>query len=225
MSWLTNALSSTLGRKLLMAATGLFLITFLVVHLAGNLQLLSDDGGESFNVYAKFMTTNTFIKTTSYLLYATFLIHIIWAILLSVNNRSARPVGYKVSAASTNSTWSSRNMGFLGTIVFIFLVIHLANFWWKMKFGEMPMVEYDGAEYKDLYTVVSTAFGELWLVILYVVAMIGLMFHLFHGFQSAFQTLGLNHPKYNPAIKIIGSIIAIVIPALFASIPILMYLN
>ncbi len=87
------------------------------------------------------------------------------------------------------------------------------------------MTEYDGVEYKDLYTVVSTAFSELWLVILYVVAMIGLMFHLFHGFQSAFQTLGLNHPKYNPAIKVVGSLIAIVIPALFASIPILMYLN
>jgi len=225
MSWLTNSLSSTLGRKLLMAATGLFLIIFLVVHLIGNLQLLADDGGKAFNIYAKFMTTNPVIKTTSYLLYATFVVHIIWALILTIHNRKARPVGYKVSAASTNSTWSSRNMGFLGTIVFIFLVIHLSNFWWKMKFGDMPMVTYEGAEYKDLFTVVNSAFGELWLVILYVVAMIGLMFHLYHGFQSAFQTLGLNHPKYNPAIKAIGVAFAIIVPALFASIPVLMYLN
>jgi succinate dehydrogenase / fumarate reductase cytochrome b subunit len=225
MSWLTKSLSSTLGRKLLMAATGLFLIIFLVVHLIGNLQLLAEDGGEAFNVYAKFMTTNPVIKTTSYLLYATFLIHIIWAIILTANNRKARPVGYKVSGASTNSAWSSRNMGFLGSVIFIFLVIHLANFWWKMKFGDIPFVSYDGMEYKDLYTVVDNAFGELWIVALYVVAMIGLMFHLYHGFQSAFQTLGLNHPKYNPAIKVIGVAFAIIVPALFASIPVLMYLN
>jgi succinate dehydrogenase / fumarate reductase cytochrome b subunit len=208
-----------------MAATGLFLIIFLVVHLIGNLQLLADDGGEAFNVYAKFMTTNPLIVTVSYLLYATFLVHIIWALLLTVYNRKARPVGYNVSKAATNSTWSSRNMGFLGTIVFIFLVMHLANFWWKMKFGDMPMVTYDGMEYKDLYAVVSSAFNETWIVIFYVVGMLGLMFHLYHGFQSAFQTLGLNHPKYNPAIKVIGVAFAIIVPALFASIPVLMYLN
>ena len=225
MSWLTNTLSSTLGRKLLMALTGLFLIIFLIVHLIGNLQLLASDGGEAFNIYAKFMTTNPVIKTTSYLLYATFIIHIIWAIILTVNNRSARPVGYAVSAASTNSKWSSRNMGVLGTIIFNFLVFHLSNFWWKMKFGDIPMVYYAGTEYKDLYTVVSTAFSETWIVFFYVVSMVGLMFHLFHGFQSAFQTLGLNHPKYNPAIKAVGAVFAIVVPALFASIPILMYLN
>ena len=225
MSWLTNAMSSTLGRKLLMAATGLFLIIFLLVHLIGNLQLLSDDGGEAFNVYAKFMTTNPLIKTTSYLLYATFLIHILWAFMLIIQNRKARPVGYKVSGASSNSSWSSRNMGVLGSVILIFLVIHLANFWWKMKFGEMPMVEYESGSYKDLYTVVAAAFQEPWLVALYVAAMIGLMFHLLHGFESAFQTLGLNHPKYNPAVKFIGRAFAIIVPAAFAAIPILMYLS
>ena len=104
MSWFSNAISSTLGRKLLMALTGLFLISFLVVHLIGNLQLLANDGGESFNLYAKFMTTNPVIKTTSYLLYATFIIHIVWAILLSAQNRKARTVRYAVTAGSTNSS-------------------------------------------------------------------------------------------------------------------------
>lgn len=223
MSWFTDAMSSTLGRKVLMALTGLFLITFLIVHLVGNLQLLSDDGGESFNIYAKFMTTNPLIKTTSYLLYATFIAHIIWAILLTLHNNKSRAVNYDVSNKS--SSWSSRNMGILGTIVFIFLVIHMKNFWFEMHWGDVPKATYDGAEYNDLFKVVDAAFSLWWYVVLYVVAMLGLMFHLFHGFQSAFQTLGLNHPKYTPVVKLIGIVIAIGIPAAFAAIPVLMYLK
>lgn len=225
MSWFTNAMSSTLGRKILMALTGLFLIIFLIVHLSGNMQLLYDDDGKAFNIYAKFMTTNPIIKTTSYLLYATFLVHIIWAILLTVQNRKARPVGYAVTKGSTNSTWSSRNMGILGTIIFIFLVIHLRNFWYEMHWGGIATVSYDGEVYKDLYSVVAFSFANPIYVAIYVVAMLGLMFHLYHGFKSAFQTLGLNHPKYNPVIKGVGYAFAIIIPALFACIPILMYLN
>jgi len=225
MSWFTNAISSTLGRKVLMALTGLFLITFLIVHLSGNFQLLADDGGKSFNIYAKFMTTNPIIKTTSYLLYATFIIHIVWAILLTVQNKGSRPVNYAVTKGSTNSTWSSRNMGILGTIIFIFLVIHLRNFWYEMHWGGIPTVNYDGEEYKDLYSVVNASFAEIWYVVLYVVAMLGLMFHLFHGFKSAFQTLGVNHPKYNPLIQGVGYAIAVIIPALFAAIPVIMYMS
>ncbi|MEP2771019.1 MAG: succinate dehydrogenase cytochrome b subunit [Fulvivirga sp.] len=225
MSWFTNAMSSTLGRKVLMALTGLFLIIFLIVHLTGNLQLLMDDGGKAFNIYAKFMTTNPIIKTTSYLLYATFLAHIVWAIILTVHNKKSRPVGYAVTKGSTNSTWSSRNMGILGTIIFIFLVIHLKNFWYEMHWGGIPKVNYDGEEVKDLYAVVNASFSQIWYVVLYVVAMLGLMFHLFHGFKSSFQTLGLNHPKYNPAIQVVGYAFAVIVPALFACIPIIMYLN
>ena len=225
MSWFTNAMSSTLGRKLLMAATGLFLIIFLVVHLAGNLQLLKDDGGQAFNIYAEFMTSNPLIKTTSYLLYATFLIHIIWAIMLTVQNSKARPVGYAKSGASTNSTWSSRNMGILGTIIAIFLGIHLYNFWYQMHWGGIPTVTYEGETYKNLFDVVDKAFAVWWIVAIYVVSMLGLMFHLFHGFQSAFQTLGLNHPKYNALIKGVGTAFAVIVPALFAAIPILMFLE
>jgi len=225
MSWFTNAMSSTLGRKVLMALTGLFLIIFLVVHLSGNFQLLLNDGGEAFNIYAQFMTTNPFIKSTSYILYATFLVHIIWAIILTAHNRKARPVGYAVTKGGTNSTWSSRNMGVLGTIIFIFLVIHLRGFWYEMHWGGIQTINYDGKEVKDLYSVVNASFSELWYVVLYVVAMLGLMFHLFHGFKSAFQTLGLNHPKYTPVIKGVGYAFAVIIPALFAAIPIIMYLN
>lgn len=223
MSWFTNAMSSTIGRKVLMALTGLFLITFLIVHLSGNFQLLLDDGGRSFNIYAKFMTSNPIIKTTSYLLYATFLVHIIWAVMLTLQNKKARPVGYANNGKS--STWSSRNMGILGTIILIFLIIHLRNFWYEMHWGGIPTAMYDGVEYKNLYEVVAFSFDNLLYVIIYVVSMIGLMFHLYHGFSSAFQTLGLNHPKYNPLIKAVGYGIAIIIPALFAAIPIIMYIK
>lgn len=226
MSWLTNTLTSTLGRKLIMSLTGLFLILFLVVHLAGNLQLLKDDGGMAFNIYAKFMTSNPLIKTVSYLLYATFILHILLSLFLTIYNRKARGTqGYAVTKSSENVTWSSRNMGFLGTIIFVFLVIHLRNFWYEMHWGGIPTATYEGETVKDLYTVVNASFQEPFYVILYVVAMIGLAFHLYHGFQSAFQTLGLNHRKYTPAIKFIGVVFSLVVPALFALIPLYMFLS
>jgi succinate dehydrogenase / fumarate reductase, cytochrome b subunit len=225
MSWFTKAMSSTIGKKVLMALTGLFLVSFLIVHLSGNLQLLSNDNGEAFNIYAKFMTTNPVVKITSYLLYTTFLVHIVWAIMLSVKNRKARPTGYAVQPGIVSSSWSSKNMGVLGTIIFIFLVIHLKHFWYEMHWGGIKTVMYYGEEYKDLYAVVNASFAELWYVALYTIAMLGLMFHLYHGFKSAFQSLGINHPKYTPLINGVGYALAIVIPALFAAIPIIMYIK
>lgn len=224
MNWFTKLLSSTLGRKLLMALTGLFLVIFLVVHLAGNLQLLKSDGGESFNLYAKFMTTNPLIKTVSIVNFALILVHIIWAVLLTRKNRAARgPEGYAVNRNSSH--WTSRNMGILGTFILIFLVVHLSNFWYKTHWGPIDVVNYDGVEAKDLYKVVNAAYAQWWYVVLYVVSMGLLAFHLWHGFISAFQTLGANHPKYSPVIKFVGKAFAIIVPALFALIPIWMYLD
>lgn len=116
-------------------------------------------------------------------------------------------------------------MGLLGFIIFIFLVIHLKNFWYTMHWGAIENATYDGASYKNLYVVAERAFSNWWYVAIYTVSMIGLMFHLYHGFSSSFQTLGLNHPKYNPLIKGVGVTFAIVVPALFAAIPIIMYLQ
>ena len=224
MNWFIKILSSTLGRKLLMALTGLFLILFLVVHLIGNLQLLKNDNGEAFNVYAKFMTSNPVIKTISYVNYACFIIHALWALFLTIGNRRARGTqGYAVTKNS--SPWTSRNMGILGTLILIFLVIHLKGFWYEMHWGGIPTVNYDGEEVKDLYATVATAYTQLWYVALYVFSMMVLAFHLWHGFVSSFQTLGLNHPKYNPLIAFVGKAFAIVVPALFALIPIWMYLD
>lgn len=225
MSWFTKAMSSTLGKKLIMALTGLFLIIFLVVHLSGNLQLLVDDEGRAFNIYAKFMTTNPLIKTTSFLLYASFLIHIIWALILTINNKKSRPIGYAKVRPSKNSTWSSRNMGLLGTIILIFLVIHMKDFWYVMHWGPITSTVYDGQEYRNLYSTVEAAFSQWWYVAIYVVSMLALMFHLYHGFSSAFQTLGLNHVKYNRLIKVVGTLFAIIVPAMFAVIPIIFYLR
>ncbi|ADR23223.1 succinate dehydrogenase [Marivirga tractuosa] len=222
MSWLSDTLTSTIGRKLVMSLTGLFLIIFLVVHLAGNFQLLAGDGGVAFNEYAKFMTSNPLIKFTSYGLYAFILIHIVMSIALAQKNKKARPVGYDKVKGSANSSFSSRNMGILGFIIFVFLVIHMRSFWYEMHWGSIPM---DSAGNKDLYKVVSAAFSQWWYVAIYVVCMVGLAFHLSHGFSSAFQTLGVNHKKYTPFIKKLGIVYAILIPAAFASIPLIMFFN
>ncbi len=224
MNWFTNLLSSTLGRKLLMALTGLFLILFLVVHLIGNLQLLKDDGGEAFNVYAQFMTSNPLIKTISIANYAFIILHIVWAILLTRRNKGARG-GQGYAVTKNSSPWTSRNMGILGTFIFIFLVIHLKGFWYEMHWGGIATANYEGKEVKDLYAVVDQAYSQLWYVGIYLVSMLMLAFHLWHGFASAFQTLGLNHLKYNAVIGFVGKAFAIVIPALFALIPVWMFLN
>jgi succinate dehydrogenase / fumarate reductase, cytochrome b subunit len=224
MNWFSNLLSSTLGRKLLMALTGLFLILFLVVHLIGNLQLLKGDEGQAFNVYAHFMTSNPLIKVISYVNYILILVHIIWAILLTSRNRAARgPQGYAVS--NNNSHWTSRNMGILGTFIALFLIIHLRGFWYEMHWGGIATANYEGVDYKNLYAVVDAAYSQWWYVAIYVVSMLLLAFHLFHGFGSAFQTLGLNHVKYNPVIRVVGIAFAIIVPALFALIPIVMFLD
>ena len=223
MKWFLEMFSSTLGRKLVMALTGLFLISFLLIHLIGNLQLLKHDGGHAFNVYAEFMSTNPLIQTISKLNFSFILIHILWSAMLTVRNRKARgSEGYAVSS-SKSSIWSSRNMGILGTIILVFLVIHLKDFWAQMHYGGIPTLNYDGKEVRDIYTIVAYWFAVDWYVGLYVFCMAGVAFHLWHGFISAFQTLGLNHMKYNPVINFVGKAFAIIVPALFAWIPIAMF--
>ncbi len=224
MNWFTKLLSSTLGRKLLMALTGLFLILFLVVHLIGNLQLLKNDGGEAFNIYARFMTSNPIIVTISYVNYTCILVHVLWALLLTVRNRNARGnEGYAI--VKNSSPWTSRNMGILGTLILIFLVIHLRSFWYEMHWGGIPTAVYSGEEVKNLYATVDSAYSSGWFVALYVFSMAILAFHLWHGFASSFQTLGLNHSKYNPVIAFVGKAFSIIVPALFALIPIWMFLD
>jgi succinate dehydrogenase / fumarate reductase, cytochrome b subunit len=223
MKWILDLFSSTLGRKLLMALTGLFLILFLVVHLAGNLQLLKDDEGRAFNTYAEFMGTNPVVQLISKANFAFILLHVFVSLALTIRNRRARGgEGYAVSGKS--SIWASRNMGILGTLILIFLVVHLKNFWAAQHFSDMAMATYEGHKpVKDLYSLVGLWFSKGWYVGLYVFCMVALAFHLWHGFASAFQTMGWNHSKYNLLITIVGKGFAIIVPALFAWIPLSMY--
>ena len=222
MNWFVKTFSGSIGRKLLMALTGLFLCTFLVIHLIGNLQLLKTDGGEAFNHYAKFMTSNPLIKTVSYLLYTSILAHVVFAILLTIGNRKARPQGYAV--VNNQSSWPSRNMGILGTIVLAFIVFHMKDFWAEYHFEDLPMYTLqDGTIVKDLYLEVMNAFKSGIYVALYVVCMGAIGFHLWHGFESAFQTLGLNHKKYTPFVKTTGKAFSVLISIGFAIIPLTVY--
>nr|WP_322623317.1 succinate dehydrogenase cytochrome b subunit [uncultured Flavobacterium sp.] len=265
-------LKSSIAKKYWMALTGLFLCLFLVGHLLGNLQLLAtgEDAALHFNQYALFMTTNPAVKILSYLTYFSILFHAIDGIALTVQNQKARPVKYVMNSASKNSKWASRNMAVLGTIILVFIVTHMTNFWAVMHFdqkmplqtititvqgqsqefyvttdgGYIPKMQvdqgamvikdrtsfYDGQAnvkikegYKDLYKITKAFFKDekfgLIAAVLYALAMVALGFHLWHGFSSAFQSLGANNPKYNGLIKSVGYGFAVVVPAAFAIIP------
>ncbi len=222
MGWLGKFLTSSLGQKLIMSLTGLFLILFLVIHLLGNLQLLFLDGGKAFNTYAYQMTTNPFIKTVSYGLYFFILLHAFQGIAMWLKNKAAKGSSYAVKT-SANGSFASKNMAYLGLLILVFLGIHMGDFWYQMKFGELGMKTYDGVQVKDLYTKVYASFKNPIIVVVYIISMIGLYFHLNHGFSSAFQTLGLNHKKYTPFIKGLGVAYAFIVCIAFAIIPIIFY--
>jgi len=229
-TWLGRFLTSSIGKKVIMALTGLFLISFLAVHLVGNLQLLTGDGGQAFNEYAYFMTNNPLIKFTSYGLYAFIVIHAIQGIALWLKNRAARGgQGYAVKVNRVaGASKASVRMGALGTVILIFIIVHMVQFWAQMKIVDtVPDINYAGVDYaiKDLYTLVSATFGNVWFVIFYVISMIFIAFHLWHGFESSFQTLGLSHPKWTPFVKLVGRVYSVLVPLGFAIIPIWMYLT
>jgi succinate dehydrogenase / fumarate reductase, cytochrome b subunit len=302
-------LSSSIAKKWWMALTGLFLALFLVGHLLGNLQLITVSGVEgkrAFNEYAYFMTTNPFIKVMSYLTYLSVLFHAIDGVALTIQNKKARPIKYAYEKPNTNSKWYARQMAVLGSLIMVFIIMHMQHFWWKMKHSADPMpahkefifkpelnetgngivdneapfyyttkgdflpaddikveinnkkvefyVDYQkydpnykqsgktaklGEGYKDLHSLVYAFFGHdktkeagiaansnaLVAVIIYVLAMVVLSFHLMHGVSSAFQSLGINHRKYNGLIKGFGKAFAIIVPLLFAIIPVMIYLT
>ena len=273
-------LKSSIAKKYWMALTGLFLCLFLTGHLLGNLQLIFSDA-KHFNEYALFMTSNPAVKILSYLTYLSIIFHAIDGIMLAFQNKAARPVGYAKSNPSANSSFASRNMAVLGTVILIFIVTHMVNFWAKMHFDKnMPLASKEISNMgvtqkmaigilgspnpmfpltpegtidpmtlkqyrlvqKDLTTItdekgevifvgmkdlhkITVAFFKdaktgLMATLLYVAAMLVLAFHLLHGFQSAFQSLGATSRKFTPAIKFFGTAFAIVVPALFAAIPV-----
>ena len=210
-----------------MSLTGIFLILFLIVHLTGNLQLLADDGGESFNIYAAFMSHNPFIRVISIGLYTFILLHSVQGILIAIANKKAKG-NYTSKGKVAGASWNAKNMVLLGILVFAFLCLHMGDFWVKMRFtDQLALVSYSGHSepVQDIFSRVHIAFQELWIVIVYLIGVLALCLHLIHGFQSAFQTLGLNHKKYTPLIIGIGWIYSILISIGFAIIPLYHYLS
>ncbi|MBM3913113.1 MAG: succinate dehydrogenase cytochrome b subunit [Sphingomonadales bacterium] len=220
-------LLSSHGRKTMMALTGLFLILFLVVHLIGNLQLLAGDGGRQFNEYSHFMSHSLLIQTVSKLNFAFIILHVLYSLWLSRQAHAARPQGYEGKPALQTATWSSRNMGILGTVILLFLIVHLKGFWYELKFGAVPSITYAGAPEPlyNAYEVVRAAYAQAWYAGFYILSMVFLGFHLHHGFQSAFHTLGLSNYRYKPLIRTVGTVFAILVPMLFALIPAVMHLQ
>lgn len=219
-------LKSSIAKKYWMAFTGLFLCLFLLGHLLGNLQLLLEPtlAREQFNAYALFMTTNPLVKILSYVTYLSIIFHAVDGIILTIQNNKARPVKYAHNDPSKSSVWTSRYMGVLGTLILVFIVVHMGDFWREMHWELEPSYQLkDGTLVKDLYSEVREAFESFWYVALYALCMIPVGLHLSHGFSSAFQSLGLNHSKYNKAIHMAGMFFCIVVPALFALIPLYMH--
>lgn len=217
---LISIFSSSIGKKFAMGITGLFLISFLIVHCTVNALIFVNDGGETFNAAAEFMGTNIIIRSMEIVLFLGIIWHIVQALFLTLQNQKARPVQYEVNNGNSNSKWYSRWMGLLGTLILMFLIIHLRHFWVVSRFTDHIT---SGEE--TLFEEMKEVFENPFIVVLYVLAMFSLSYHLLHGFQSAFQSLGLNHKKYTPLIKSVGFWFSIIVPFVFAMMPIVMFMG
>ena len=216
-------MQSTLSRKILICLTGLFLSFFLLIHFLGNLQLFlpREQAHLQFNAYSHFLSGNMLIKIISYVLYASIILHALDGLIITLKNKMTGAT-YQVDRRGRASMWYSRNMGILGSLVLIFLVIHFKNFWYVYKFGSLPL---DSNGHKDLYILVVSVFQEWWYVLIYILAMVALCYHLVHGIYSATRTLGLYHPKYVKWLKTVGITYSIIICTGFALMPIYIFLT
>lgn len=219
MSNQTSNLSS-LTKKYIMGMTGIFLIIFLLVHCGLNALVFLGDQGQTFLHAAHFMGTNPLMRVLEIGLVLGFIVHIWDGLFLWYQNRKARPISYAKVDASKNSPWYSRSMGLLGTLILIFLIIHLGDFWIPNRGNQFTT-----GEEIDLYAKMKAEFQNIGVVIVYVLACFSLFWHLLHGFKSAFQSLGFNHSKYNAVIKNIGIAFSIIVPVVFAIMPIAFYLG
>jgi len=220
---MSNILTSSIGKKLMMSLAGLFLLAFLPVHLAINLSLILSDSTEAFNKAAHFMGTNIIIRIMEIVLFGGFLLHMFYGVFLQVQNWIARPVRYKKENYS-QSSFFSKFMIHTAAIITVFLVIHLVDFYFKVKiFGDVPTIIYGDEKIHDLGILVIEKFRIKGFVIFYLCCFIFLAFHLLHGFQSAFQSLGLNHKTYSPVIKFLGIAYSLLITLGFMIIPVYIY--
>ncbi len=214
MNNLSNTLNSSIGKKYVMAATGLFLCVFLLEHLYGNLLLYKSDGGLAFNEYSHTLVHSILIRIVEVVLFAAIIIHVYQALKLTTENKNARKIKYAVSKVDETSNWFSRNMGLTGSIILFFIVVHLYTFFVPYRITH---------EVENSALAVKTAFQNGMYSLFYIIAISILGFHLNHGFQSAFQSLGFNNRNYMPILEKAGTGFALLITIGFASFPILFY--
>ena len=214
---------SSITKKVIMSLAGLFLITFLLVHLGLNLILLIDKSRDTFNLAAHFMGTNPVVKILEVVLFGGFIIHIIWGVILFFQNQAARPQAYAIGTNSQESIFS-KYMIHTGALVFVFLVIHLIDFWVKSRFvGGLPEINIGGTMYEDLGSLVLAKFADPAITGIYVLLLLFMGFHLDHAFQSALQSIGINHSKYTPFFKAFSRFLAVVITVGYITIPLAIY--
>ncbi len=220
---MSSFMSASIGRKFLMSITGLFLISFLCIHLTLNLFLTFDDSGNLFNMAAHFMATNPAIRIMEPILALGFVVHIIWSGWITLENMRARPQKYEYGDQLL-SWWSpAKNMFILGGMVMIFLIIHITNFWVKMKFIGDPLlnpVSVGGVEMHNAYALVSNLFLNKAYDLLYICGGILIGLHISHGFWSAFQTIGISNQIWLKRLKCLAITVGIIFAVGFSSIPI-----
>jgi succinate dehydrogenase / fumarate reductase cytochrome b subunit len=227
MKW-SEFFTSSVGKKIVMSLTGLFLISFLIIHVSINACIFNDlydpnDNGDMFNRAAHFMASSMVVRTLEYGLFIGFIIHIVQGYVLEARNLTRRGKGYKVNLANKGSKWYSRTMGLLGTLLLLFLIMHISHFWVPSRITGLEEVE--GKNYHNLFIVMVDVFHRPLIVVLYVLGCISLAYHLLHGFQSAFRTLGMHNTRYIKMIKGLGAAFSIIVPFVFAMMPISIYME
>ena len=226
MKW-SEFFTSAVGKKLVMGLTGLFLISFLIVHAGVNATIWANDGGVMFNSAAHFMGSMVVIRIMEVGLFIGIFLHIIQGYILSAGNQSKRKIGYEVPMGNKGSKWYSRSMGLLGTILLLFFILHWWHFWIPSRFTGVEEILLPGTEKKlyNVYGLMKITFSELWVVVAYVIACFSLFWHLLHGFQSAFRTLGLHNKRFVSMVQTAGVGFSIIVPLAFAMMPVSMYLG
>ncbi len=219
---MSGIFTSSIGKKLMMSLAGIFLIVFLLVHLGINLLVIIFDDPMVYNRAAHLMSSNVLIKIFEIVLFGGILLHIIYALILQIQNWLARPKRY-IKANFSNTSFFSKFMIHTALITLVFLAIHFVDFYFKAKFGHSAEIEVEGVMYHDFASEIVDKFKQLPFVIFYVAAFIFLGFHLIHGFQSAFKTLGMDNRRYTPVIQFLAAVYAVVIVAGYTIIPILIY--
>ncbi|MEO6070918.1 MAG: succinate dehydrogenase cytochrome b subunit [Chitinophagaceae bacterium] len=230
MKW-SQFFTSAVGKKIVMALTGFFLISFLIVHVGLNSTIFYDlvdptDNGEMFNKAAHFMGSTIITRILEIVLFIGFIIHIIQGYAIELKNRQKRSIDYKVGLGNRGSTWYSRSMAILGTLIFLYLILHIAQFWVPSRITkDLAEVQYSpsGDHMHNLFLKMYETFQVPWIVLLYIVGVISLGYHLMHGFQSAFRSMGVHNRKYMKMIKGLGYGFTLLVCILFALMPISMY--